>query len=220
MDIFCGYCHITRRVKNKQSYFCSDVNPLLLILLKAIQDNLPLPTVSRERYSQLRKSEDLTLERAFAAFACSYNGREFGGYVSHYRRRNGRVDDIIQSRINYYSKLRDSPSFRDATLRCCDYRSLSPTGCLVYCDKPYAGCTGYSQPFDHEEFWRVATEWSSSNVVLVSEYECPHPEWVCVASAPKRNTVAGGHKQVIVQERLFAHASSLSRFPPSLLPSP
>ena len=95
-----GYAHILRRVINKKSYTASDVNPLLITLLKAIQSNTPLPTITRERYNHLRNQTDITLERAVAAFQYSFNGKEWGGWVGGkndtptYARPNGRIDNM------------------------------------------------------------------------------------------------------------------------------
>ena len=133
----CGYCHVLRRVVNKRSYAASDSNALLLVLLTAVQDGTPLPEpVSRARYDALRRARELTLETALAAFALSFNGKEFGGYTRTYTRRDGRVDDIFQSRLNYYATLRASAFFRRARLECADYQALpidaQPADTLVY----------------------------------------------------------------------------------------
>ena len=81
----------------------------------------------------------MSLERACAAFQYSFNGKEFGGFVNTYARRNGTVDDIPASRAKYYAALRTSPSFAHAALSHCDYRAHPPSHSLVYCDPPY--CT-------------------------------------------------------------------------------
>ena len=220
----CGYCHVLRRVVNKRSYAASDSNALLLVLLKAVQDGTPLPEpVSRARYDVLRRAREATLETALAAFALSFNGKEFGGFTRTYTRRDGRVDDIFQSRLNYYAKLRASPSFQHARLECTNYHTLpmdtQPADTLVYLDPPYKDCTGYSgAPFDTHALWEAATRWSRSVVVLVSEYACEHPDWVVVHQAPKHVTLGGGGKQTVRIEKLFCHASVLARHQPLRLP--
>ena len=220
----CGYCHVLRRVVNKRSYAASDSNALLLVLLRAVQDGTPLPEpVSRARYDALRRARELTLETALAAFALSFNGKEFGGYTRTYTRRDGRVDDIFQSRLNYYAKLRASPPFRAARLECTSYQTLpmdtQPADTLVFLDPPYNDCTGYSgPPFDTAAFWDTATRWSRSVVVLVSEYACERPDWVVVHQAPKAVTLSGGAKQTVRLEKLFCHASVLARHQPLRAP--
>ena len=223
-----GMGHVLRRVTNKRSYTVSDANPLVVRLLEAIQSGEALPAITRERYAQLHVEYDAmlargetsllkgnadSLETAVAAFQYSFNGREFGGYVNTYTRRNGKVDDIPRSRANYYAVLNSSPSFRDATLSTCDYRAHAPSQCLVYCDPPYQGTTGYkgTPQFDHAAFWQTVREWSRDNTVLVSEYVAP-PDFACIAHRPKQSCLAGGHRQTPRVERLFVHETLLPLF--------
>ena len=220
LEPFVGMGHVLRRVANKRSYVASDGNALVVRLLRAVQAGEALPRITRERYAQLRAARgDASLERAVAAFQYSFNGREFGGYVSTYRRPSGALDDIPGSRARYYAALRASPPFARATLAHCDYRAHTPSlnhhpsQALVYCDPPYQGTTGYkgSDPFDHAAFWQTVREWSRHNTVLVSEYTAP-PDFTCLATMPKPSCLAGGHKQSPRVERLFCHESLLPLF--------
>ena len=94
LEPFVGYGHVLRRVVNKSSYTASDSNELLMCLLRAIKDGTALPQhISRERYAELRASNEISVERALAAFCYSFNGKCFAGYAPTYRRRNGRLDD-------------------------------------------------------------------------------------------------------------------------------
>ena len=242
LEPFVGMGHVLRRVVNKRSYTASDANPLVMRLLAAIQAGEALPQISRERYAQLRVehaashassvergeasllvSDAADLETAVAAFQYCFNGREFGGYVDTYTRRNGTVDDIPRSRANYYAALANTPSFQHASLTHCDYRAYAPDAqCLVYCDPPYQGTTGYTGAsrgtFDHAAFWQTVRDWSAHAVVLVSEYAAP-PDFVCVASRPKPSCLAGGHRATPRVERLFVHESRSALFADSS-PSP
>ena len=208
LEPFVGYGHVLRRVVNKRSYAASDGNALVVRLLRGIQAGEALPTISRERYAQLKASDENSLERAVAAFQYSFNGKQFGGYVSTYQRPNGTLDDIPASRARYYDTLRTSLPFAHATLTHGDYRAHTPSQMLVYCDPPYAHTTGYAgtAPFDHAAFWQTVRAWSRDNVVLVSEYAAP-PDFACLASKPKPSCLAGGHKQTPRVERLFVHES-------------
>lgn len=222
LEPFVGMGHVLRRVVNKRSYSASDANPLVMRLLTAVQSGEMMPSITRERYTQLRAATDeVSLERACAAFQYSFNGREFGGYVDTYARRNGTIDDIPGSRANYYATLANSPSFARATLAQCDYRAHTPTNALVYCDPPYQGTTRYkgTEPFDHGAFWETVRDWSRDNVVLVSEYAAP-PDFVCVASRPKPSCLAGGHKATPRVERLFVHESRRALFPDAATTTP
>lgn len=211
VEPFVGYGHVLRRVVHKSSYTASDNHQLLMCLLRAIQEHAPLPQhISRERYAELRTSSDVSVERAVAAFTYSFNGKCFAGYAPTYRRRNGRVDDQVHSRRNYYALLQHSEAFKNATLTCCDYASHTPHGAIVYADPPYQGTQGYGAPFDHGRFWHTMRLWSKHNTVLVSEYAAP-TDWVCIAQASKQASLAGGNKQTVRTERLFVHSSALDR---------
>ena len=207
-----GYGHILHRVRNKRSYAASDANPLVVSLLRGVQRGEALPPITRARYAQLKAAkDDASFERAIAAFQWSFNGKEFGGYVQHYTRPDGRVDDIPASRARHYATLRASPAFAHATLTQCDYRAHThPTQTLVYCDPPYQHTTGYATaPFDHAAFWQTVREWSEDNAVFVSEYAAP-PDFVCVAERAKPSCLAGGHRQSPRTERLFTHAEGVA----------
>ena len=160
MEPFVGYCHILRRVSRKREYRASDNNPLLLCLLKAIQDGEPIPHVTRQEYASLKSEKGVNLRRAAAGFTYSFNGKEFGGYVDKYHRKGGRVDDIPQSRRNYYTKLTEAPSFHNCSLECADYKDMRPHGKLIYCDPPYNKTLGYGKEvFNSTHFWEVMRDW-------------------------------------------------------------
>lgn len=206
LEPFLGYGHILRRVVRKESYTASDSNPLLMLLMKAVQRGEALPRIeSREEYLRLKEEKDLTLKHSVACFTYSYNGKAWGGWTERYVRRDGCVDDIPQSRFNYYEKLASSPSFRSAFLEQADYRTLKPVGKLIFCDPPYRNSCGYGQDrFDSDEFWNVMRVWSRDNVVYISEYEAPS-DFVCVASALKSVCVGGGNRQRVKVEKLWRH---------------
>tara|TARA_B110000046_G_scaffold184561_1_gene223363 strand:+ start:3359 stop:4129 length:771 start_codon:yes stop_codon:yes gene_type:complete len=214
VEPFVGYAHVLRRVKDKATYQASDANPLLITLLVAIQEKRPLPRVhSREEYRALHRDALADpLHRATAAFTYSFNGKEWGGYVSTYTRRDGRVDDIPASRRRYYDKLAANDAFLKTTIRRESYVDLSPVNCLVYCDPPYESTTGFKtdQKWNADAFWEMMRSWSADNVVFVSEYAAPD-DFRCVASAKKMSCVAGGANQSERTEKLFVHQSALSR---------
>lgn len=61
------------------------------------------------------------------------------------------------------------------TFCCADYRSWDPMDAVIYCDPPYRGLAGYRGvgSFDSDIFWEQVREWSSRNIVYVSEVEAP-----------------------------------------------
>ena len=214
---FCGYCHILKRVTGKRSYHASDAHPQLVRLLTGVQRHEALPEhITRERYHELRCSDDVSLESAVACFAYSFNGKAWAGYAPCYVRRSGRLDDQVKSRFKHYASLQASEAFKASTLTCCDYGTLHPTNGIVYCDIPYKGTQGFKGTvFDHDAFWATARMWTDQNIaVLVSEYDAPEG-WRCIAQAEKRCTLAGVKHSVRV-EKLFAHETALARLKPLL----
>ena len=91
VEPFVGYGHILRRISNKSSYIASDSNPLLIILLKAIQKREKIPTITKDEYDTLKHKTSDTLKRATAAFTYSYCGKQFSGYVDKYVRDGKKV---------------------------------------------------------------------------------------------------------------------------------
>ena len=221
IEPFCGYCSICMRVLNKRSYSLSDNDELLICLLRGIQSFTSFPDVTREEYSVLKNSTDITFKRAISAWCYSFSGKKWGGYIHQYVRPNGRIDDVPQSRKNYYKRLQHAGQFQCASLDCCDYKTLSPTGKLIYADPPYRNSLGYGVvKFDSDDFWETMREWSrpeKKNVVFISEYLGP-PDFVCVGQNAKSCCMAGGDKQKSRIERLFLHESS--PFIPLLTSSP
>ena len=83
----------------------------------------------------------------------------------------------------------------------CDYRAVTiQSGCVVYCDIPYKGTSGYIGGFDHEAFY----EWFSSLKVpaFCSEYDAPFTmvaEWDKLKKGGDRRTM----KAEKIKERLY-----------------
>ena len=213
IELFCGNCHILRRVVNKKSYTASDNSPLLICLLKGIQQKTPIPHISREEYSVLKKSDEVTVKRAVACYTYAFNGKAFGGYVNTYTRKSGRVDDIPESRRNYYRQLQRNDQFMTTAFGCFDYKTMKPRKHqIIYLDPPYANTTSYGKAFDSNELWEVVRRWSKITVILVSEYEAPD-DFECIASQEKRCCLAGGDKQTTRIEKLFIHKPLLEYYP-------
>ena len=211
VELFCGYCHITRRVKNKKSILINDKNELLICLLNGIRENLPYPVISRERYYELKNQHSvITFERAIAGFCYSYNGKLFGGYVLDNSntpsfKKNGKLHIYYKQRQNYYEKLKQNQQFMNCKIECKSYETFDLEGCLIYCDPPYIGTIEYDKHsgvanFDHEMFWHRIRELSKKNTVFVSEYTAPD-DFVVVSQSTKKSTFSGTRSNRI--EKLF-----------------
>lgn len=189
IEPFVGYAHILRRVVNKKSYTASDNNPLLITLLKYIQKNNEYPNITKAEYTLLKNSPNNSIEKAFAAFTYSYNGKEWGGFTE--TNASG-TRNYPNERKRYYDTLRLNSTFMNSSITCKSYLDYNPKGALIYCDPPYKNTTGYttSNDFDHEQFWNTMRKWSKHNIVFISEYTCPD-DFIIVSQAKKYSTLSG-----------------------------
>ena len=206
LEPFVGYGHILRRVNNKKSYTVSDNNPLLINLLKCVQNkNIKYPTVTKEEFHELkklyRKDGIIKFKTPFAAFTYAFNGIEFSGYVN----KNGKRV-YPRERKNYYDSLRQNKIFMKSNIYLKDYSTWNPKTTLIYCDPPYRGTSSYvtSMSFDHDKFWNIIRKWSKNNYVFVSEYSAPS-DFKVISSSKKHSTVAGKGSGDIRNENLYVY---------------
>tara|TARA_X000001036_G_scaffold319796_1_gene298281 strand:- start:333 stop:1070 length:738 start_codon:yes stop_codon:yes gene_type:complete len=212
IEPFVGYAHILRRVENKKSYKAYDANPLVVALLKGVQNKkLKYPNITRKQWFKLKyDKKNHSFKRAIAAFTYSFNGVEWSSYTV--RSRCNRRENYPAERKRYYDKLRKNKVFMKTKILHKDYKKLKPgKGKLIYCDPPYAGTTGYSPNFNTKEFWSTVRKWSKHNAVFVSEYHAP-PDFKLIAKKEKRQSLAGKGAGKKVWEKLFQWKGSPKKF--------
>lgn len=129
---------------------CADIHPGVIKLWSAVQSGEfdPPNCMDRETYAKLKETpnwdDPLT---AFAAFACSFGGKEFGGFVSD---GVGKRNFADESRRAMVSKI---PHMANVQFVCDSFDKLSPKNNVVYCDPPYIGTTAYKTgEFDYAYF--------------------------------------------------------------------
>lgn len=76
---------------------------------------------------------------------------------------------------------------QDVLFEYADYKTLVFSGCLIYCDSPYAGTTKFTgvPDFNTKEFWDIMRLWSENNDVYISEYVAPK-DFECVLEIPTK----------------------------------
>ena len=204
IEPFVGYAHILRRIQNKKSYIASDNNLLLYTLLKYIQKSNDYPTITKEDYDFLKNdnTNENLINKSFAAFTYSYNGKEFGGYTNKLHNRN-----YPQERKTYYDNLRKNNTFMKTKIYHKSYDKINPNGKLIYCDPPYANTTKYGKnDFDTNKFWDIIRKWSKNNYVFISEYEAPS-DFIVISKKNKYSSLSGKGSNSLRIEKLFAHKS-------------
>ena len=178
-----------------------DVSRPLISLLQYVQNGGVLPKLDKAGYDEIRNNRERfsNWEIGNAGYVHAYRGKFFGGFTSD-RSKGSRSD---QQRMNLQ---RQAEHFLDIDFACADYRNLSFRNCVIYCDPPYSGATGYGGKFNSEEFWEIARGWSESNIVFVSERFAPF-DFVSVWDKPIRYEMAHD-KKVEATEHLFMRKPS------------
>lgn len=186
-----------------------DINPYLTALLKRVQNGESLyEEVSKELYDNVRASYNnkdnkyADWEYGNVGFLASYNGRFFdGGYAkSGYEKlKNGKM-----RYRDYYRESKDnilSQNLKGITFEQGDYKYLSYTNCVIYCDPPYENQKQYANSinFDYEEFWNIARKWSVNNIVLVSELNAPD-DFICIWEKPVSKSIKSKDKSVATEK--------------------
>lgn len=193
---FCGVFSVGKHIIcNKRT--AGDIQPDLILLLKAIQSGWDPPTnITEEQYDALRNTPPSAL-RGFVGFGCSFYGKFFGGFA-----RDPSMNDFGTIARNNLLKL--APLIQDVAFRNEHYLDYNGNADVIYCDPPYAGATDYDcGPFDHAQFW----DWvrNRKELVLVSEYTAPD-DFEIIWQKPVTTTMKDrtGHGCARV-ERLFCH---------------
>lgn len=187
----------------------ADCNEHVIKALKLIRDfPLSLPRNSQELPEELYKSlkDNEGFEwHGYVGFACSYGGKYYGGYPRSFKADKITPRDHIAE--SYVNAQKQSPNLQGVLLLHKAYNELILTErCVIYCDPPYQGTTGYKNRFDHTQFWNwVREKVNEGHKVFISEYNAPE-DFVCVWQGKQRTTTAVGLTKPAV-EKLFVHRS-------------
>lgn len=205
VEPFVGGGNMIDKVPAKYYRVGIDKNPHAIAALLAVRDfvdDLPYD-VSEEYYKSLRGREAHPVE-SLIRFGASFGGKFDGGYARSTNHKGTSRNHWGEARRN---AQKQSPKLQGVELRCGSYEDfLGFAGCLVYCDPPYQGTTGYATGrFDHESFWQWCRDISRTAVVFISEYEAP-PDFSCVwEGGLKTNFDSNRSNSKTVTEKLFTY---------------
>lgn len=88
---------------------------------------------------------------------------------------------------------------------CESYENLDFENCLIYCDPPYQGTSGYKTgAFNHEKFFEWCRRQALKNIVFVSEYNGPD-DFECVWKGEIKTNFSSTRKSAthVAIEKLF-----------------
>lgn len=210
---FVGAAWVTTEIA-RGPVFCSDVNKYLIAMWEALMEGwVPPSEISENQYYYVKEhpNENPALT-AFVGFGCSWGGKWFGGYAREESRNRAR--EARNSLLGKIEKLRPiNPAFfvYDFLIQPHPFQGKN---CLIYCDPPYKGTTGYEavDSWNSGLFWvyvRKLTE--QGHTVVVSEYVAPK-DFSCITHFQTKtdlNTKNGKEKRI---EKLFVHKSIEDKF--------
>lgn len=170
VEPFVGGANMIDKVPDSFERIGYDLNDHVIHALKDIRDNAYLlpNCVSEEEYKSFKELPPQSIS-SWVRFVCSFGGKFENGYS----RRSG-SDDTTYAGCGKRNALKQSPKIQNIKFICDSYENLNFENCLIYCDPPYQGTTGYKTgAFDHDKFFAWCREQAKNNIVFVSECNAP-----------------------------------------------
>ncbi|AIW03086.1 DNA methylase [Proteus phage PM 75] len=168
VEPFVGGANLIDKVPDRFERVGYDLNEHAIYALKDIRDGADgLPdSVTEQEYNNMKGSPAASVT-SWARFECSFGAKFEGGYA---RNKTGANYAIYGRNL----ALKQSPLIQGVKFIHANYRDLSFTDSLIYCDPPYQNTSGYKTgKFNHDEFFDWCRLQAKSNVVFVSEYNAP-----------------------------------------------
>lgn len=209
VEPFVGGCGMIDKVPESFKRVGYDFNEHTIKAMIDIRDNVDkLPENVTEEDYKLYKGTPPETVTSWVRFVCSFGGKFENGYA---REKDTSKSAIERGCVRNFAAegkrnaLRQSPKIQNVELIYDSYENLDFENCLIYCDPPYQGTTGYKTgTFDHDKFFEWCKEQAKKNIVFVSEYEMPD-DFECVWQGEVKTNFASNRKKATHNaiERLF-----------------
>lgn len=189
IEPFVGGANCIDKVPNHLERFGYDLNKGLITFLKHLENGWRPKYLTKQEYDNLKNSYDFDNPYyGYAGVCCSYSGKWWGGYAGCVNTKQG-VRDYQKEAIS--NIIKQQPNIKGVIFNHCSYENIeTPDGCIIYCDPPYAGTTGYlSVDFNHEYFWEWVRRKSLTCNVYVSEYNAPS-DFECIWSKEAKSSLS------------------------------
>lgn len=201
VEPFVGGANMIDKVPESFERIGYDLNGHVIQALIDIRDNAKeLPdAVSEQTYKSYKGIPPQSIT-SWVRFVCSFGGKFENGYA----RENG-SDETTFCGYGKRNALKQSPKIQNVQFVCDSYESLDFEDCLIYCDPPYQGSTGYKTgTFDHDKFFEWCRQQAKKNIVFVSEYTAPD-DFDCVWQGEIKTNFASQRKSAThnAVEKLF-----------------
>lgn len=167
VEPFVGGGNMIDKVPDSFDRIGYDINDHVIHAMVDIRDNVDLlpDSVSEDEHTSYKGAPPESIT-SWVRFTSSYAGI----FDATYARSEGR--DI--SNEGKRNAIKQSPKIQNIEFICGNYINLDFENCLIYCDPPYQGTSGYKTgEFDHDQFFEWCRQQAKKNIVFVSEYSAP-----------------------------------------------
>lgn len=172
VEPFVGGANMIDKVPSHYERVGYDLNDHAIHALIGIRDfAVDLPDFISEESYNFFKGQVPHAVTSLVRFGASFGGKFENGYARG-RAADGTARDYwAETKRN---ALKQSPKIQNVKFICNSYENLDFENCLIYCDPPYQGISGYKTgAFDHDKFFEWCREQAKKNIVFVSEYNAP-----------------------------------------------
>ena len=202
IEPFMGSCAVLSNIEGKRAG--SDVMADLVELWKSLRDgSFTEPSHITKAEYDAAMSPDFnggvpSATRAYMGFFWSFSGMFDKGYSP----------DFYRNSRSFYVACQRAKKLAGCALIPGPYSIYTPDkfrDCVIYCDPPYAGTTGYrgTPPFDQAAFYDWCQRMAAAgNTILVSEYDLPSP-FKLVGETMADTSMATSKRQGPRPERLY-----------------
>lgn len=172
IEPFVGGANMIDKVPERFKRIGYDLNDHVIHALIDIRDNVYIlpDSISEIEYRSFYGNPAESIS-SLVRFGASFGGKFENGYA------RGKSAD--NSPRNYWAETKrnaqkQSPKIQNVEFICDSYENLDFENCLIYCDPPYQGTSGYKTgAFDHNKFFEWCRQQAKKNIVFVSEYNAP-----------------------------------------------
>lgn len=175
VEPFVGGANLIDKVPDRFQRVGYDFNEHVIFALNDIRDRASyLPEHCTEDYYKAIKGTDPAVFTSWIRFVCSFGGVFDSSYAREKPQSKSAIDRGFVRNFAAEGKrnaIKQSPLIQGVDFIHTDYRELSFSDSLIYCDPPYQNTSGYKTgDFNHDEFFDWCRDQAKNNIVFISEY--------------------------------------------------
>jgi len=178
VDMFCGGCNLIDKVDGKR--IANEYNEYIYEMWDSLVNKkwIPPNEITEDTFNLIKNNKDKYPKElvGFTGIAVTFGSKWFNTYARNSRGTNY----AIEGRGNLLEQVESLKGVRFFNRSYIDFAFKKR--CIIYCDPPYAGTSGYKDKFNHIEFWQWCREKTvEGHSVFISEYNAPD-DFECIWS--------------------------------------